>query len=214
MKRQHIEEEEEVLRQINKASDANRRKYQMIMTGRADADRHYADILKPVVTPLKALVEKEKPLVLKKDLEIQDLDIKEEEKNAVKEEETDLLQEARQTLRKKDLDTVWGIRESGGQLMLGDTAIQTQGNKLTVARNSYTLTPGLLELLVKKHPQMSQITPQDWDDYQAMVTSTNTNRKRYLNTGPIRSNTMEKIRRFTKKGKRHVTSCHAGEPRT
>ena len=93
----------------------------MIKTGRADADRVYADILKPVVTPLKALVEKEKPLVLKKqkkDLEIQDLEIK-EEKNAVKEEETDVLQEVRQALRKKDLDTVWGIRESGGQLMLG-----------------------------------------------------------------------------------------------
>jgi len=34
-----------------------------------------------------------------------------------------------------------------------------------------------------------------------MVTSTNTNRKRYLKTGPIRSSTMEKIKRFTKKGK-------------
>jgi len=56
MKRQHIEEEEEVLRKINEASDAIRRKYQMIKTGRADADRVYADILKPVVTPLKVLV--------------------------------------------------------------------------------------------------------------------------------------------------------------
>ena len=102
----------------------------MIKTGLADADRVYADILKPVVTPLKALVEKEKPIELKKDLEIK------EEKGG-KREETDVLQEARQALRKKDLDTVWGrpIRESGGQLMLGDTAIQTHGNKLTVAGN-------------------------------------------------------------------------------
>jgi len=46
MKRQHIEEEEEVLRQITEASDAIRLKYQMIKTGRADADRVYADILK------------------------------------------------------------------------------------------------------------------------------------------------------------------------
>jgi len=53
------------------------------------------------------LVEKEKPIELKKDLKIK----KEEE------EETDVLQEARNALRKKDLDTVWGIRESGGQLM-------------------------------------------------------------------------------------------------
>ena len=30
MKRQHIEEEEEVLRQINEASDAIRRKYQIV----------------------------------------------------------------------------------------------------------------------------------------------------------------------------------------
>jgi len=98
--------------------------------------------------------------VLKK--QKKDLEIKEEEKTkneAVKEEETDVLQEAREALRKKDLDTVWGIRESGGQLMLGDTAIQTHGNQLTVARNSYILTPGRPELLLKKHPQMSQITP-------------------------------------------------------
>ena len=67
MKRQHIEEEEEVLRQITEASDAIRRQYKMIKTGRAGADRVYADILKPVVTPLKALVEKEKPIELKKD---------------------------------------------------------------------------------------------------------------------------------------------------
>jgi len=128
----------------------------MIKTGLADADRVYADILKPVVTPLKALVEKEKPIELKKDLEIK------EEKGG-KREETDVLQEARQALRKKDLDTVWGrpIRESGGQLMLGDTAILTHGNQLMVAKKTYVLTPGLLELLLKKHPQMSQITPQD-----------------------------------------------------
>jgi len=127
MKRQQIEEEE-VLRQITETSDAIRRKYQMTKTGRADADRVYADILKPVVTPLKALVEKEKPLVLKK--QKKDLEIKEEKtkSEAVKEEQTDVLQEAREALRKKDLDTVWGIRESGGQLMLGDSAIQTHGN--------------------------------------------------------------------------------------
>jgi len=62
-----------------------------------------------------------------------------------------------------------------------------------VAGKTYILTPGLLELLLKKHPQMSQITPQDWDDYQAMVASTNTNRKRYLKTGPIRLSTLEKL---------------------
>jgi len=78
MKRQHIEEEEEVLRQISEASDAIRRKYKMIKTGCADAYRVYPDILKPVVTPLKASVEKEKAIELKKDLEIQDLEIKEE----------------------------------------------------------------------------------------------------------------------------------------
>ena len=182
MKRQHIEEEEEVLRQITEASDAIRRKYQMIKTGRADADRVYADILKPVVTPLKALVEKEKPIDLKKDLEIQDLEIKEErggKEEEETEEETDVLQKAREALRKKDLDTVWGIRESGGQLMLGDTAIETHGNQLMVAGKTYILTPGLLELLLNKYPQMSQITPQGWEDYQVMVTSTNTNRKRF-----------------------------------
>ena len=65
---------------------------------------------------------------------------------------------------------------------------------------TYTITPGLLELLLKKQPQMSQITPQDWDDYQAMVTSTNTNRKRYLKTGPIRLSTLETNQTFYEKG--------------
>ena len=124
---------------------------------------------------------------------------KEEEEN--EEAEYEMLGQAREALRKKDLDTVWGIRESGGQIMLGDTAIQTHGNQLMVAGKTYILTPGLLELLLKKQPQMNQITPQDWDDNQTMVTSTYINRKRHLKTGPIRSSTMEKIRRFTKKGK-------------
>jgi len=176
MKRQHIEEEEEVLRQINGASDAIRRKYHMIKTGRADADRVYADVLKPVVTPLKALVEKEKPLELKKAVEIKEEKGEKGEKKEKEEAEYEMLKQAREALRKKDLDKVWGIRESGGQLMLCDSAIQTHGNQLMVAENSYILTPGLLELLLKKQPQMNQITPQDWDDYQTMVTSTNTNR--------------------------------------
>ena len=89
-----------------------------------------------------------------------------------------MLQGAREALRKKELDTVWGIREPGGQPILGDSVIQTRGNQLMVAEKSYILTPGLLELLLNKHPQMGQISPQDWEDYQAMVISTNTNRKR------------------------------------
>jgi len=80
--------------------------------------------------------------------------------------------------------------------MLGDTAIQTHGNEFMVAGKTYILTPGLLELLLKKQPPMNQITPQDWEDYQTMMTSTNTIRKWYLKTGPIRSSTMEKIRRL------------------
>jgi len=48
---------------------------------------------------------------------------------------------------------------------------------------------------------MGQITPQDWEDYQAMVISSSTNRKRYLKNGSTRSSTKEMIRRFTKKGK-------------
>jgi len=38
----------------------------MIKNESSDADGIYANILKPVVTPLKALVEKEKPIDLKK----------------------------------------------------------------------------------------------------------------------------------------------------
>ena len=98
--------------------------------------------------------------------------------------------------------------------MLGDTAIQTQGNKLMLAGKTYILTPGLLELLLKKQPQMIQITPHDWEDYHAMVTNTNTNRNRYLKTGLIRSSTMEKNPTFYEKGKRHVTLSDVGEPRT
>ena len=60
-------------------------------------------------------------------------------------EETDVQPEAREALRKKDLDTVCGIRESGGQLMLGDSVIQAQGNQLMVAEK-YILITGLLTL--------------------------------------------------------------------
>ena len=197
MKRQHIEEEQEVLRQITEASDAIRRKYEMIKRGRADADRLYADMLKPVVTPLKALAEKqEKPVELKKEMEIkeeiQDIGKIEADEYEEEAEAEDLLRDTREAVRKANLDTVWGIRESGGQLMLGDSVVQTQGNQLTVGGKSYVLTPGLLELLLKKHPHMSHITPQDWEHYQTMVTSTNANRKRYLKTGRIRSRILEK----------------------
>jgi len=89
------------------------------------------------------------------------MEIKEENGGKEEKEETDVLQEAREALRRKDLDTVWGIRESGGRFMLGDSTVQMHGNQLMVAGNSYTLTPGLIELLLKKHPQMSEMRPQD-----------------------------------------------------
>jgi len=211
MKRQHIEKEEEVLRQITEANVAVRREYRMIKTGRADADRVCVDILNPVVTPLKALVEKEKPIELKKAVEIKEDKGGKEEENKKR---PMCYKRPVKLCERTWLDTVQGIRDSGSQLMLGDLAVQTHGNQLMVAGKSCTLTPGLLELLLKKHPQMSQITPQDSEDYQAMVASTNTNRKRYLKTGPIRSSAMEKNQTLYEKRKRLGTLCDAGEPRT
>jgi len=84
--------------------------------------------------------------------------------------------------------------------MIRDSRLQTHGDQLIVANNTYTLTPGLLDLLLKKDPDLSHISPQEWDTYQTIVTNTHTNRRGYHSNSAIRSSRMAKIMRMTKKG--------------
>jgi len=141
--KEELEHETRLLQQITQASDAIRQKYQLIKSGRANADRTFSEIFKPVTNRLKQLVEKNiKP---KKELKDDDFGDGGTEKQ-------DLLRQTRDTLRKKDLDTTWGVREVQGRLMIGDSPLQTHGDQLVVENNTYTLTPGLLDLLLKKGP--------------------------------------------------------------
>jgi len=92
--KEELEHETRLLQQIEQASDAIRQKYQLIKSGRANADRTSSEIFMSVTNPLKQLVEKDiNPKRELKDADFGDGDV----------EKQDLLRQARDTLRKKDL---------------------------------------------------------------------------------------------------------------
>jgi len=60
MKRSRQTEDESVLHEINKASDAIRKKYKLLQERKHATDKPLNDMWKPVMTPLKKWVDQEK----------------------------------------------------------------------------------------------------------------------------------------------------------
>ena len=72
-------------------------------------------------------------------------------------------------------DNTFGIhRRQDGQLDIGNKVVRldANGKTLSVDDTWYKLTPGLLVLITKKHPRVSQWNSNDYQVYKSLVAQT------------------------------------------
>lgn len=203
MRTEDLQKEQAVLRQVIAASEAIRRKYELIKQGRETATRTLTEVFDPIVGPIKELVSETKESQRKKDEEEEEgkggRDENAEVGSYERADETNLFQRVRQNLRAKDLDTSLGVRElSRGRLMIGDSPIRLTKDNVIVADSSYPHTPGLLELLVKNKPNEAIVTEADISQYRSIIRQTNADRVRYKANNPIRRHTGLKYTKYVK----------------
>ena len=118
-----------MLQQIIAASEAIRRKYQLIKNEKQASEHALEEVFQPITTPIKELVaaskkggkRNEKDEALEENLE------EASERGDIRTENAyaNRLLEMRSRLRKKDLDTALGIRQLDGKgFMFGDQPIR------------------------------------------------------------------------------------------
>ncbi|XP_015592455.2 uncharacterized protein LOC107266467, partial [Cephus cinctus] len=87
----------------------------------------------------------------------------------------------------KQLDTAYGVRKlAKNKLMIGDSPISFEGDRIHVGDTTYLKTAGLIELLFRKVPDEISITQDNMDNYKNIILMTNSHRKYYKPDGEIR----------------------------
>lgn len=87
---------------------------------------------------------------------------------------------------RSQLDTSYGLRVDGkGGLMIGDSPIVLTKSKVIVNEEKFNVTPGLLELLTMKAPNMELVTNEDYYAYKNILSLTNAHRQMYSAEKPI-----------------------------
>lgn len=82
----------------------------------------------------------------------------------------------------------FGLREENGRLKMGSANANVSKTDITVAERKYESTPGLLDLLYNKEPNMKLITEDDKRNYKLMLLDTNAHRRNFDPKKPIKSN--------------------------
>lgn len=85
-------------------------------------------------------------------------------------------------------DVPFGVRNERGKLMMGSSRVVLLNDYIEVGKNKFKFTTGINELLFKKVPDLSAITPEDLGHYKLMLLETNVHRRDYDPNKPIRSN--------------------------
>lgn len=85
-------------------------------------------------------------------------------------------------------DVPYRVRLYRGKTMLGSMRVQIAGDEIFVGEKKYDKSPGLVELLLKKVPDLSLIKPKDLQDYKQLLLETNARRRNFSPRQPIKSN--------------------------
>jgi len=179
MKRPCQTEDESVLYEINKASDAIRKKYKLLQERKYAQEKALEDMWKPVVTPLKKWVEQEKA---------QNSDNQTDDPGTC-------VQYVWKSFSPKQLDKVYGIRElSRGRQKIGGKLVFFDQDKVYIGDDVYPLSKGLLELLFKKIPDEKLINDQDLKHYKEILLTSNVHRVQNRPSGRLRTSNVPKFR--------------------
>lgn len=89
----------------------------------------------------------------------------------------------------KDIVNVpFGVRRDRGKLFLGNSRLTLSEKQIKIGAQCYDKTPGLMELLFKKSPDLDSITSEDKLIYKSMLLTTNAHRRDFDSKKPIKSN--------------------------
>lgn len=89
----------------------------------------------------------------------------------------------------RDINNIpFGVRKERGKLLLGNSRVFLTEKHIKIGSQSYEKTPGILELLFKKSPDLDSFTSEDKQNYKSMLISTNAHRRNFDSKNPIKSN--------------------------
>lgn len=207
--------EREIKEELVRLTKEVRGKYKDLRRDTEDAERYLEASAKPLVSPLKKTVVEgiresmPMPIVEIKREKIHSRKRKrkykeEEEEEDQEEGESDLNKTADVSVQtdvelteqylkrlttpsyRSQLDTSYGLRIDGkGGLMIGDSPIVLTKSKVMVKEEKFNVTPGLLELLTMKAPNMELVTNEDYYAYKSILSLTNAHRQMYSAEKPI-----------------------------
>jgi len=114
---------------------------------------------------------------------------------ANREPQVDLLARMRQSLSKPEQDIHYGIRQAATskKLMIGNSKEHSDFQNIYIDKKTYPATPGLVELLCKKEPDMTVVTEADKPAYKTILLDTNAHKYHHRPSGEVRVNNTPKF---------------------
>ena len=90
----------------------------------------------------------------------------------------------------KTRDQTYGIRYEPrtGQFMIGSKSVEIDKNDVKIGEEWFEGTPGLYELLIKKHPNLSVVAEKDKHNYKKILIKTNVHRRGFVEYNPVKAN--------------------------
>lgn len=93
-----------------------------------------------------------------------------------------------------DLDTEFGVRHLKEGLKIGDSIVAFHGNSMMLKNQTYSLTPGLIELIFKKKPSLQSVTTDDKTTYSRILDVTYACQKHYKANSSPRTSSIPKYK--------------------
>lgn len=205
----NFQREKDVLLKLVKAREAIKQKYNLLKYNKANTEKALQETFKPIIEPLNKIVTQNASSTTtpsfqrKRKLENSEIDVKKPKLYKMS-DEMDLDDELNDTAAfnisywndHSHLDKTYGIRRKGNNLSLGDSKIQFENDYIKVQNTKFSVTPGLIELLYKKHPNRERITAEDMENYRQMLNITNAHKLRYKPDEKIRKSNSRKYTEF------------------
>ncbi|KYN27634.1 hypothetical protein ALC57_02975 [Trachymyrmex cornetzi] len=192
-----VREREKIAREIEKTSESIRKKHRALKTGRIEEDMALKRHVKPIIKPLRQIVDSPGVLTIKRQSRDNDAASapKREKKEEVEEEkegeEASETFERFATLRgdKQKSDYMYGVYLHKDGLMFGNKCFDVDdADNIIIDDVRYTGTPGLYELIFKRIPDDLLYTEDDMNKYKSMLLATNAHKHKHHSQGRLLSN--------------------------
>ena len=210
-----IKQKNDALQQLVKLQDAIRKNFNLLKFQNKDTEKVLSETFKPITDPFQQLINLNTPDVQIKDEDSKVGETKREVKNdglkiqrkkesyfsldeGLSDSQSSLFEAAVNgndlvngyvySINKSqtaDLDVMTGIRKHNNRLMMGNSPVSFETDKIIIGQSTFPKTSGLIELLFKKHP--SEYDDEDLEIYKQILLLTNAHRRQYKHNEGIRA---------------------------